>query len=86
VLVLLHGVLASWSQRSHAFGLPIKGRSDVIVKDGVVDTLAAARNRLSEHDVLEDLRLNGNASDTHDVLLAVLERSGHIRVVRRAIE
>jgi uncharacterized membrane protein YcaP (DUF421 family) len=35
---------------------------------------------------LEDLRLNGNASEIHDVLLAVLERNGHINVVRRASE
>src|SRR5262245_16732628 len=29
VLVLLHRALAYWSRRSHAFGLLIKGRSDV---------------------------------------------------------
>jgi uncharacterized membrane protein YcaP (DUF421 family) len=34
VLVALHRVLAYWSRRSHAFGLLIKGRSDVIVRDG----------------------------------------------------
>ena len=39
---------------------------------------AARRNRLSEHDVLEDLRLNGNVAEIRDVLLAVLERNGHI--------
>jgi uncharacterized membrane protein YcaP (DUF421 family) len=44
----------------------------------------AHRNRLSEHDVLEDLRLNGNVAEIHDVLLAVLDRNGHISVVRRA--
>ena len=31
VLVVLHRLLAYWSRRSHAFGLLIKGRSDVIV-------------------------------------------------------
>jgi uncharacterized membrane protein YcaP (DUF421 family) len=84
VLVLLHRGLAYWSHRSHAFGLLIKGRSDVIVKDGALDEAAATRNRLSEHDVLEDLRLNGNVAEIHDVLLAVLERNGHISVVRRS--
>ena len=83
VLVVLHRVLAYWSRRSHAVGILIKGRSDVIVKDGTLDERAARRNRLSDHDVLEDLRLNGNVSDMRDVVLAVLERNGHISVVRR---
>ena len=86
VLVLLHRILAYWSRRSHAFGLLIKGRSDVIVRDGSLDEALAARNRLSEHDLLEDLRLNGNVRDVRDVALAVLERNGQISVVRRAYQ
>jgi uncharacterized membrane protein YcaP (DUF421 family) len=84
VLVFLHRILAYWSRRSHAVGVLIKGRSDVIVKDGALDEAAARRNRLSEHDVLEDLRLNGNVAEIRDVLLAVLERNGDVSVVRRA--
>lgn len=84
VLVALHRILAYWSRRSHAFGLLIKGRSDVIVRDGAIDESAAHRNRLSEHDILEDVRLNGNVGDIRDVVLAVLERNGDISVVRRA--
>jgi uncharacterized membrane protein YcaP (DUF421 family) len=83
VLVLLHRVLAYWSRRSHALGLLIKGRSDVIVREGVLDEAAARRNRVSEHDVLEDLRLNGNVAAITDASLAVLERNGRISVVRR---
>src|SRR5882724_10351931 len=37
VLVMLHRALAFWSRRSHPFGLLIKGRSDVIVRDGKLD-------------------------------------------------
>src|SRR6478735_5261523 len=84
VLVTLHRILAYWSRRSHAVGLLIKGRSDVIVRDGALDEAAARRNRLSEHDVLEDLRLNGNVGDIRDVSLAVFERNGHLSVVRGA--
>src|SRR5215471_3739180 len=43
VLVLLHRILAYWSRRSHRLGLLIKGRSDVIVRDGRLDQLAASR-------------------------------------------
>src|SRR5215468_6740735 len=37
VLVLLHRILAYWARRSHALGLIIKGRSDVVIKDGALD-------------------------------------------------
>jgi uncharacterized membrane protein YcaP (DUF421 family) len=83
VLVVLHRMLAYWSRRSHALGLLIKGRSDVIVRDGELDEALARQNRLSEHDLLEDLRLNGNVRDVRDVALAVFERNGQISVVRR---
>ena len=81
--VMLHRALAYWSRRSHAFGLLIKGRSDVIVRDGKLDETLARHNRLSEHDLLEDFRLNGNVRDMHNIALAVFERNGQINVVRR---
>jgi uncharacterized membrane protein YcaP (DUF421 family) len=86
VLVLLHRLLAYWSRRSHAFGVLIKGRSDIIVQDGTLDEAIARRNCLSEHDILEDLRLNGNVADMRDVSLAVFERNGHVSVVRRTTQ
>jgi len=83
VLVTLHRVMAYWARRSHVFGNLVKGRSDVIIRDGRLDGLAALRNRLSDHDVLEDLRLHGNVNAVSDVALGVFERNGRISVVRR---
>jgi uncharacterized membrane protein YcaP (DUF421 family) len=83
VLVMLHRALAYASRRSHRFGDLIKGRSDVIIRDGKLDEALALRNLLSTHDIMEDLRLHGNVNDIADVSLAVLERNGHISVVRR---
>jgi len=83
VLVMLHRWLAYWSSRNHALGFLIKGRSDAIVRDGQLDEPLARRNRLSEHDLMEEFRLNGNISDMRDVALAVFERNGQISVVRR---
>jgi uncharacterized membrane protein YcaP (DUF421 family) len=85
VLVLLHRALAYWSERSHRVGLWIKGASDVIVRDGRLDRIAASRNRLSEHDLFEDLRLHGNVGRIEDVALAVLERNGQVSVVPRPL-
>ena len=81
VLVMLHRALAYWARRSHAFGIVIKGRSDVLVRDGQVDEALARRNRISNHDILEDLRLHGNVGDVSDVALGVFERNGQISVV-----
>ena len=41
------------------------------------------RTRLTEHDVEEDLRLNGNVGRAADAGLAVFERNGQVSVVRR---
>jgi uncharacterized membrane protein YcaP (DUF421 family) len=83
VLVMLHRALAYFSRSSHRFGDLIKGRSDGIIRDGKLDEALAMRNMLSTHDIMEDLRLNGNVNDIADVSLAVFERNGHISVVRR---
>jgi len=83
VLVMLHRLFASWARRSHRFGNLIKGQSDILVRDGKLDSSVASRNRLSRHDIAEDLRLHGNVSNIADVWLAVFERNGQISVVPR---
>lgn len=83
VLVVLHRALAYASRRSHRLGDLIKGRTDVIIRDGKLDEAMALRNQLSMHDIMEALRFHGNVNDIADVSLAVLERNGHISVVRR---
>jgi uncharacterized membrane protein YcaP (DUF421 family) len=83
VLVVLHRVFAFWARRYHAFGDFIKGHSDLLIRDGKLDQEVARRNRLSDQDVLEDLRLHGNVPGVADVSMGVLERNGQISVVRR---
>jgi uncharacterized membrane protein YcaP (DUF421 family) len=83
VLAILHRTLAYWARRSHTFGYFIKGRSDVVIREGTLDQELATRNRLSEHDVLEDLRLHGNVGNIAEVSLAVFERNGQISVIPR---
>jgi uncharacterized membrane protein YcaP (DUF421 family) len=83
VLVMLHRILAYWSRRSHRLGVLIKGRSDVVIRHGRLDEELARKLRLSEHDVLEDLRLHGNVDSIVDVSVGVFERNGRISVVTR---
>jgi uncharacterized membrane protein YcaP (DUF421 family) len=48
----------------------------------VVDREAMKRHRISQHDLEQDLRLNGSLEDPHLVRKAVLERNGEISVIR----
>src|SRR5947209_15887274 len=63
VLVLLHRLFAFLTFYSHRFGILVKGRPDVIVRDGQCDLPMMWRNHVSMHDLDEDMRLKiGRAS------------------------
>jgi uncharacterized membrane protein YcaP (DUF421 family) len=81
VLVGLHRLLALLSRRSHRFGLLVKGSSDPIIQHGEVIEANLRRNDMSEHDLLEDLRLNGQVQSPKEVEAAYVERNGEISVV-----
>lgn len=81
VLVAFHRLLAMGSRRWHAFGILIKGTSDLVVRDGKVIEEGMRRNDLSEHDLLEDMRINGQVNDLSQVKVAYAERNGHVSIV-----
>jgi uncharacterized membrane protein YcaP (DUF421 family) len=82
VLVALHRALAYLARDSHRFGTLVKGRCDRVIWEGIVDAKALRRNNLSKHDLVEDLRLNGNVQDPQKVKEAYFERNGQITVVK----
>lgn len=82
VLVALHCALAYLARDSHGPGTLVKGRCDRVIKEGIVDDKALRRNNLSKHDLVEDLRLNGNVQDPQKVKEAYFERNGQITVVK----
>jgi uncharacterized membrane protein YcaP (DUF421 family) len=84
VLVGLHRLVAFLSRRWHWIGWMVKGTSDLVIRDGKVIESAMRSNDLSEHDLLEDLRLNGRVERPEDVKLAYVERSGDVSVVPQA--
>src|SRR5213079_3684435 len=81
VLVLLHRLFAHMAYYSHAFGTLVKGKPDIIVRDGQCDFRMMRRNHVSVHDLEEDMRLNGNIDDLSQVRLARVERSGDISFI-----
>jgi uncharacterized membrane protein YcaP (DUF421 family) len=83
VLVLLHRILGMLAYRSHRVSQLLKGRQQVLVRDGKVDEAAMRRNRITIADLEENLRLFGNVVDPAAVAEARLERNGRISVLLR---
>ncbi len=83
VLVLLHRLFASLAFYSHHFGILVKGKPDVIVRDGECDVGMMWRNHISTHDVDEDMRLSVHTDDLSRIRLARVERSGDISFIKK---
>jgi uncharacterized membrane protein YcaP (DUF421 family) len=83
VLVLLHRLFAHLAFYSHAFGILVKGKPDVIVRDGKCDFETMRRNHISTHDLEEDMRLDAHIDDLSKVRLARVERSGDISFIKK---
>src|SRR6266545_4790777 len=83
VLVLLHRLFAFLAFYSHRFGILVKGRPDVIVRDGQCDVPMMWRNHVSTHDLDEDMRLSVHTDDLSSIRLARVERSGDISFIKK---
>jgi uncharacterized membrane protein YcaP (DUF421 family) len=83
VLVVLHRIFASLAFHSHTFGILVKGRPDVIVRDGRQDLQMMRRNHVSTHDLDEDMHLSAHTENISDIRLARIERSGEISFIKK---
>lgn len=82
ILVWVHRFIAYLACVSHKFGDLVKGHSIQVVKDREVLELAMRKHNLTIHDLIEELRLNGNVDDPRKVKSAFLERNGQISIVK----
>jgi uncharacterized membrane protein YcaP (DUF421 family) len=82
LLAILHRLLDWIAFHSHGFGNLIKGKTAVLIRDGVPDRVTMKRHLVSEADLYEDLRLQGVERPT-DVSLATFERSGDVSVIKK---
>src|SRR5258708_26968132 len=82
VLVALHRVFAFLTFYSHRFATLVKGRPDVIVRDGQCDVPMMWRNHVSMHDLDEDRRLTVHTDDLSHIRLARVERSADISFIK----
>lgn len=83
VLVIVHRLFAHLAYYSHGFGILVKGKPDVIVRDGKCDIRMMRRNHISVHDLDEDMHLNAHIDVLSDVHVARVERSGDISFIKK---
>lgn len=81
-IVFLHWTLTKLTCHWHGLGTLIKGHAKLVVDDGKPLADALRSSNISEHDLLEELRLHG-VSDVSEVKQAYKERNGEISVIRR---
>lgn len=81
-LVVLHGSLARFSLRSPRVARLAKGKEDLLIEDGRILEENLHRTGLTEHDLMEGIRLAGSTEAVSEVKRAYLERNGNISVVR----
>lgn len=81
-LIVLHWIFSLAAMHWSWFGFLVKGRSRVLVRDGVVDDAALRAEHLSRHDLEEDLRGSGLES-LDDVVSARIERDGKFSVIAK---
>lgn len=86
LLILLHRSFSYLADRSHTFGKIIKGHQQVLVKDGEIIWEALRDSSITEHDLMQTLRLNANTADVSKVKIARLERNGDISFLMKADE
>jgi uncharacterized membrane protein YcaP (DUF421 family) len=82
VIALWHFVNSWLGYRSATVDRLTEGEPSVLVEDGAIDTAALARERLSERELLAQLRMTG-VDDVREVKRATLEASGHISVLKK---
>ena len=83
VLIFLHRLLGAAAFHSHFFSVLVKGRDRLLVKDGKVDVKEMRRTKITEDDLLENLRLEGQVRSPDEVLEARLERNGAVSVLKK---
>ena len=81
VFVGLHGLFAVLSARTSWFGAIVKGNPVLLIKDGKVQRQGMRRAGMSEHDLEQALRMQGQGADPSEVERAYLERGGSVSVI-----
>jgi uncharacterized membrane protein YcaP (DUF421 family) len=78
ILVIIHRIFGLSAYFSHAFGILVKGKAEVLVQNGTMHRRNMIWNHISQHDLEEDMRLDVKTEDLSKIRVARVERSGDI--------
>jgi uncharacterized membrane protein YcaP (DUF421 family) len=82
VLVLLHRLISTIAFYSDTIGSVVKGEAKTLVENGVRNEAALRSEGISDKDLLEEIRLQGNLGSWEEAKKATLERNGQVSVVK----
>jgi uncharacterized membrane protein YcaP (DUF421 family) len=83
VIVFLHRLFGLLSVYSTKFGYLVKGKRVLLYQDGKMMKRNMNLNMISEHDLMEGVRLQGHVDELKDIKAAYLERNGHISIITK---
>jgi uncharacterized membrane protein YcaP (DUF421 family) len=83
-LVGLHFAFSKLTFFSKRFGRLVKGQFVVLYKNGRFEKKAMEKTKISEHDIMEELRINMQKDALTDVEEVRLERTGEVSFVKKA--
>ena len=69
ILVIIHRLFGLTAYFSHAFGIVVKGKPEVLVQNGMLHRRNMVWNHISEHDLEEDMRLHASIAAGISALL-----------------
>ena len=83
VIILVHKVFAKLSIYNKWFGAKVKGEKILLYRDGNFMPENMRRVNITEHDILEDERLQLQSADLNKVTEVYLERTGKISFIKK---
>lgn len=83
VIIVIHKLLAKLSIYSKWFGAQVKGEKVLLYRDGVFMKANMNKVNITEHDILEDLRLEVQLGSLENIEEVYMERTGKISFVKK---
>lgn len=83
-LVGLHFLFSKLSFHSKRFGRLVKGQPVVLYKNGRFEKSNMEKTKITEHDIMEELRINLQKNSLTEVEEVLLERTGEVSFVKKA--
>jgi len=83
VIILIHQLMARLSVYSKWFGARVKGEKILLYKDGNFLKKNMNRVNITEHDILEDLRISVQLNSLERIKEAYMERTGQLSFVKK---